>query len=99
VYGDSLQSWLVAICVIDGGPVKKWADEKGISCERSEDLSENKDLKKAILDDLLEIAKANKFSGLEKIKKIHITKDPFTIENDVLTPTLKIKRNIAKKVY
>jgi len=48
---------------------------------------------------LLELAKANKFSGLEKIKKIHLTLDPFTIENEILTPTMKIKRNVAKNVF
>ena len=52
-----------------------------------------------MLADLLELAKANKFSGLEKIKKIHLTLDPFTIENEILTPTMKIKRNIAKNIF
>jgi long-chain acyl-CoA synthetase len=51
---------------------------------------------KAILNNFLELAKLNKLSGLEKIKKIHVTSDPWTIENDILTPTMKIKRNIAK---
>lgn len=54
---------------------------------------------KAIIENFLELAKVNKFSGLEKIKKIYVTKDPFSIENEILTPTMKIKRNIAKNVY
>jgi long-chain acyl-CoA synthetase len=56
-------------------------------------------LQKAIIDNLNELAKVNKFSGLEKIKKIHLILEPFSIENDILTPTMKIKRNIAKSVF
>jgi long-chain acyl-CoA synthetase len=52
-----------------------------------------------VLSDLNRLAVENKFSGLEKLKQIHLTLDPFTIENDTLTPTMKIKRNIAKKFF
>jgi len=54
------------------------------------------DLKKTILDDLVKLAKLNQFSSLEKPKDLHLQLDPFTIENDLLTPTMKLKRNIAK---
>lgn len=57
------------------------------------------ELHKAILANFGELAKANKLSGLEKIKKLHLILEPFSIENDLLTPTFKIKRNIAKNVY
>ena len=59
----------------------------------------HKDLHKAVLNNLLELAKVNKLSGLEKIKKIFLAAEPMTIENDILTPTMKIKRNIAKVVF
>jgi long-chain acyl-CoA synthetase len=59
----------------------------------------NEKLIKAILADLNRLAAENKFSGLEKIKQILLLIDPFTIENEILTPTMKIKRNIAKKVF
>jgi len=30
---------------------------------------------------------------------MHVIDEPFSIENDILTPTFKIKRNIAKNIY
>lgn len=41
----------------------------------------------------------NKFNGLEKIKKVFLTAEPFSMDNDLLTPTMKIKRNIARKLF
>jgi len=90
---------LVSVGVVEATKVKQWATEQGIPCENVEDIMHKKELKQAVLDNLLELAKANKLSGLEKIKKIHLINEPFTIENEILTPTLKIKRNIAKKAY
>ncbi len=37
--------------------------------------------------------------GFEIVKKVYITPNQFTIENGTLTPTLKIKRYDAKKMY
>ena len=40
-----------------------------------------------------EIEKINKnLSKIEKIKKFFIIKDQFTIENNMMTPTIKIKK-------
>jgi len=36
---------------------------------------------------------------IEKIKKIHIISDNFSISNDLLTPTMKVKRNKVIKKY
>jgi len=51
---------------------------------------------KAILKNMLELDKSNKISGLENVKKIYVTAKHMSIENYILTPTMKIKRNIAK---
>ena len=66
--------------------------------EISEILSKP-ELHQAIIGNLNELAKMNKLSGLEKIKKVHLTEEMFTVENDILTPTFKIKRNVAKNKY
>jgi long-chain acyl-CoA synthetase len=44
-------------------------------------------------------AKEYALNSLEKVKTIYLTPEPFTVENDIITPTFKIKRNIAKKVF
>ena len=47
-----------------------------------------------------EIDKINKnLSKIEKIKKFLIIKDQFTIENNMMTPTLKLKRYKIIKNY
>ena len=47
-----------------------------------------------------EIEKMNKnLTKIEKIKKIIIIKDQFTIENGLMTPTLKLKRYKIIKKY
>ena len=49
-----------------------------------------------VLADVHRLATVNKFNSLEKPKQITLLLEPFTIENDILTPTMKLKRNIAK---
>ena len=41
----------------------------------------------------------NELSVIEKIKKFIIIDSPFTIENEMLTPTMKIRRHQVKKVF
>ena len=55
--------------------------------------------KKHVLDDLLSLAKDHKLSGLEKPKDIFLTDDAFSVENNLLTPTFKLKRNIAREYF
>lgn len=59
----------------------------------------NEKLEKAVIEDFNRLAAENRFNSLEKIKFVHLTLEPFSQDNDVLTPTMKIKRNIAKKVF
>jgi long-chain acyl-CoA synthetase len=51
------------------------------------------------MDGILKLATENKLSGLEKPKDIYLSLSPFTTENNMLTPTFKLKRNIARDVF
>jgi len=57
------------------------------------------EFKKVVMDDLEQLGKSNKLSTLEKPKDVILTTEPFTIENNILTPTFKLKRNVARDIY
>ena len=57
------------------------------------------DFKKAVMEDLDALSKQNKLSSLEKPKDIYITEEKFSVENNILTPTFKLKRNVGRDAY
>jgi len=98
VYGDSLQSVLVGIVVPDPEVLKGWASTKGLDFDTAT-LCANEDLKKEILADLKSIGKDAKLNGFEMIKSVHLSPEEFSVGNNLLTPTFKLKRNEAKKFF
>ena len=96
IYGDSLKDCVVAIVVPDEIAAKKWAEANG---KEESEICTDEDFKKAIMDDMVNLAKENNLNSLERPKDIFLTMEAFSVDNDMLTPTFKLKRNIAKKVY
>ena len=46
------------------------------------------------------VRRANtRLSGFERVRRYHIMKEEFTIDNNMLTPTLKVRRHIAIAAY
>ena len=76
--------------------VKNFADSHSLSLE---DAMKSKELKEQIMKDMDAKAKEYALNSLEKVKALYLTAEPFSVENDIITPTFKIKRNIAKKVF
>ncbi|XP_051955590.1 long-chain-fatty-acid--CoA ligase 6 isoform X2 [Xyrauchen texanus] len=98
VHGDSLQSCLVGIVVPDPEVFPSWVQKKGFEgC--FEELCDNKEVKKAILDDMVCLGKASGLHSFEQVKDIHIHKEMFSIQNGLLTPTLKSKRPELKEYF
>ncbi|KAG7397201.1 Long chain acyl-CoA synthetase 7 peroxisomal [Phytophthora boehmeriae] len=92
VQGDSLQSYLVGVVVPDpdvvaNSPFANWqTDDK-----------QRRELEKLVLEDMDVVARADGLHGFERVKKISLTAEAFTVENDLVTPTLKPKRpNLVK---
>ena len=101
VHGDSLKNYLIAIIVPNRTKVVEFLLKKGIECDEKtcEKYFENKDLKDDIINDMEIIGKKGDLKGFELVKKIYLFKEAFTPENELVTPTLKLKRHIAKKYF
>uniref|UniRef100_A0A8B9VT80 Arachidonate--CoA ligase n=1 Tax=Anas zonorhyncha TaxID=75864 RepID=A0A8B9VT80_9AVES len=91
VHGDSLQAFLVGIVVPDSEVMPGWAKKRGFDGTYSE-LCKNKELKKAIMEDMVRLGKESGLHSFEQVKAIYIHSDMFSVQNGLLTPTLKAKR-------
>ena len=90
----------VAIVVPDSETVVPWAAKKGIPAASSlKSLCKNDQVKQLILDDMKSLGKASGLNGIEIVQAIYLEPNPFTVENDLLTPTFKLKRQALKKNY
>lgn len=98
VHGDSLQACLVGIIVPDPEVMPEWAKKKGMSGTYLE-LCANPLLKKAIQEDLVRLGKASGLHSFEQVKNIYIHNEMFSIQNNLLTPTLKAKRPELKEYF
>ena len=102
VHGDSTQTQLIAIVGVDPEPFAAWASKvvrRPIAVSEIETVYQNPAIIKQLLKDLDHIAERKKLQGFEKIKAIYLATEPFTVENDLLTPTLKLKRTEASKAF
>ncbi|XP_045856448.1 long-chain-fatty-acid--CoA ligase 6 isoform X4 [Meles meles] len=98
VHGDSLKAFLVGIVVPDPEVMPSWAQKRGIEGSYAE-LCANKELKKAILEDMVRLGKQSGLHSFEQVKAIHIHSDMFSVQNGLLTPTLKAKRPELREYF
>ena len=88
VYGDH-KNYLVAIIVPSEDFMKTWSKENDVKPDLVSLISNKK-----FYDHFYKVVeKVNvELSLIEKVRKFIIAKEPFTIENKMMTPTLKIRR-------
>uniref|UniRef100_A0A663F4V5 Long-chain-fatty-acid--CoA ligase n=1 Tax=Aquila chrysaetos chrysaetos TaxID=223781 RepID=A0A663F4V5_AQUCH len=91
VHGDSLQAFLVGIVVPDSEVMPGWAKKRGFDGTYTE-LCKNKELQQAIMEDMVRLGKESGLHSFEQVKAIYIHSDMFSVQNGLLTPTLKAKR-------
>ncbi|CAG8763300.1 18080_t:CDS:2, partial [Racocetra fulgida] len=96
IYGESLKTSLVAIIVPDRDALISWAKQNHLEKHSFEELCELPETKKHVLQSLINHGKANDLKGFENVKNIHLISESFSLENDLLTPTFKLKRHQAK---
>ncbi|KAG0039239.1 Long chain acyl-CoA synthetase 7 peroxisomal [Podila clonocystis] len=99
VHGDSLQATLVGVVIPDPDTLKLWANENGLRGKSYEELCRDAKVKTTLQKDLAVFGKESDLKGFEILKNIHVDSEQFSIENDLLTPTFKLKRHQAKEKY
>ena len=98
VYGDSLKNCCVAVVVPEMPKLEEWASANGKTVQNV--LAEqDADFKALLMQEIDDLGRQRKLNSLEKPKEIFVASEPFSVENDIITPTFKLKRNIGAKVY
>ena len=104
IHGESLYSFAVALVFPELKECIKFLKENkklgDIDYDKINlnDLSKNKIMEKEIVKDCDIIGRKQDLKGFELPKKIRIITEPFSLQNNLITPTLKLKgRNIQMK--
>ncbi len=96
VHGEG-HPYLVAVAVVNSDHWKKLAAEMGVDASKPESLRD-----KRVEDQVIRriSAQMKEFPGYAQIRRALLLSDPWSIENGLLTPTLKVKRaKVAEKFF
>ncbi|WP_343525860.1 AMP-dependent synthetase/ligase [Sphingomonas sp.] len=95
IAGDR-RPYMVALIVPDTEWTAEWCAKSGTGCNRAA-LDDDLDFRAAIS---AAIDRVNRdLSVTERIRRFIIADEPFSIENEQLTPSLKIRRHVLREVY
>ncbi len=95
VSGDK-RPYLVGILVPDPEWAAEWAEEHGLP--RDVHLLREHDSFRAALRDAVDRVNGQ-LSVIEKVRKFDLADGAFTIENEQMTPSMKIRRHVLREVY
>ncbi|TFY82291.1 hypothetical protein EWM64_g1722 [Hericium alpestre] len=101
VHGDSLQAYLIGVIAPDPVQFAQLASRvhgmevKAEDMEALDKLTRDQRVVDAVLEELTKEGRKNKLKGFEMVKRIHISMSPFSVEDNTMTPTLKIRRKDA----
>ncbi|XP_056316857.1 long-chain-fatty-acid--CoA ligase 1a isoform X1 [Danio aesculapii] len=98
VHGDSLQACLVGVVVPDPDFLPGWAKKRGIEGSFN-DMCKSKEVKNAILEDMIQLGKEAGLKSFEQVRDIALHLEMFSVQNGLLTPTLKAKRTELKSRF
>lgn len=95
VYGDK-RPHLVALVVPDEEFMRTWASENG--CPAELDALARMDAFQERMDSVLRRVN-REVSQMERVRRFAVAPQPFTVDNDMLTPTMKIRRHKIRETY
>ncbi len=96
VHGDR-QKYLVSLLTMDPEEIPAWATEQGIAFANISDLAEHPALQELMQSEVERINQ--QLASFERVRKIRVLPEDFSIEAGELTPTLKVKRKVVREKY
>ena len=93
VFGDK-RPHLVGVVVPDPEYLGEWAREKGMTTEAARESADFARAIQAAVDRV-----NGQLSVTEKVRRVILADAPFTVENEQMTPSMKIRRHVLKQVY
>ncbi|WNG40778.1 long-chain fatty acid--CoA ligase [Archangium violaceum] len=87
----------VAVIVPDMESLKKWATEKGLDTSSIPELLKRAEVQQLYREQIAEYTKSVK--GYEKPQRFLLISEDFSVANDMLTASLKLKRRSVLKKY
>ena len=78
--------------------LEKYCKENNIDekIANSDDILNDAKLQELVYADVLKLVGENNLTSLEKPKNMRLLREMWTVDNDMVTPTFKLKRHIAK---
>jgi long-chain acyl-CoA synthetase len=89
VYGEN-RTHNVALIVPDLGALRAWALETGLTASEARTLLADERVRTKISGELERLS--TEFKGYERVRAFALLSEDFTLENQLLTPSLKLKR-------
>ncbi|UXI14985.1 hypothetical protein NH340_JMT00928 [Sarcoptes scabiei] len=101
VYGDSFKSCLIAIVVPNFAMVQEALKNRGklIDINNNDELRVDPNIRDFIMEELNKSSAAAKMKSFEKVRDVHIHPEGFSIENGLVTPTMKNRRFALKDYF
>ncbi len=95
ITGDR-RPYMVSVLVPDQEWTQEWCAKTGATCDPKA-LRDDLDYRAALM---AAVERVNKdLSVTERVRRFILADEPFTIENQQMTPSLKIRRHVLRQVY
>ncbi|ETI45168.1 hypothetical protein F443_10149 [Phytophthora nicotianae P1569] len=99
VAGDSFHSHVVGIIVPDEPAIRLVAKLNGLTNATFRELCDHDVVRSTIKKEIEEASTRAKLAGFERVREIYLHHDLFSVDNELLTPTFKLRRADAQKRF
>jgi long-chain acyl-CoA synthetase len=96
IVGDK-RKYVSALIVPDFERLRAWAKEQGVSTINKQELISDRRVIDMIKADVARLTR--ELADYEKVKRIALLADEFSVDGGELTPTLKVKRRVVEEKY